>query len=188
MVPWKRRSSRLVYRDALGLEVYDDVLEISPGRTVSYTRLEGRPFACVVPISDDGRIVFVRNYRPPVRASLLELPGGVVEAGETPRTAARRELEEETGYHAGELTSLGWYFPLPGRMNIRGHVFLGRRLRPGAPHPDATENLRMVKLPVAQTYERLRRGSFRNSSTMIGLWLAKPFVDGTPRTPASADR
>jgi ADP-ribose pyrophosphatase len=183
---WKQYSTRLVYRGATGFEVHEDLLETPRGRTLTYTRLEGRSFACVVPVSDEGKIVFVRNYRPPVRASLLELPGGAIDRGEAPRAAARRELEEETGYHAGELRSIGWYFPLPARMNVRGHIFLGRKLHPGTPHQDATEDIRTVELPVGAAYDRLRRGTFRNASTMIGLWLAKPILQGESLSPVAA--
>lgn len=157
-------------------EVYEDVLRPPRGGPKVYTRLESPSFACVVAITDRGEIVFVENYRPPIGGILLELPGGMIEPGEDPAAAAKRELEEETGYRAGSISRLGWYFPSPHLGRHRGHFFIARGLRKGTPNPDPGEDLRVVLLPIELAYERLRGDEIHQSTAMLGLYLAEPIV------------
>ena len=184
MAAWDRRSTRLVYRNAF-VAAYEDVLDAPRGGTMTSLRLVSRPFACVVPVSDDGKIVFVQNYRPAIGAYVLELPGGRIEPGEDPRDAAGRELEEETGLRAGELTLLGWFYPSPSRSASRAHLFLGRKLRAGKRNPDVTEDLRTVEIAVALVYQRLRRGRIHDAAAVIGLSLARPFLNESQPGPRS---
>lgn len=67
----------------------------------------------VIPLLGDGRVVLVRQWRYGIQAPTLEIPGGMVDPGESPRTAVARELEEETGYRAGTLRKLGSTHPNP---------------------------------------------------------------------------
>lgn len=82
-------------------------------------------WACVVPITPDGRIVLVRQHRVGVGAITLEPPGGLVEPGQTPEQTASRELMEETGY-AGRVEGLGWVHPNPAILSNRVHLFVVR--------------------------------------------------------------
>jgi ADP-ribose pyrophosphatase len=143
-----------------------------------YTRLESPSFASVVPITEHGEIVFVENYRPPIAGYLLELPGGMLEEGEDPLRAARRELEEETGYRAAEISRLGWYYPSPHMGRARGHFFLARGLTKGKPSPDQGEDLRVVHLPIELAYERLLGDELHQSTAMLGLFLAEAVLRG----------
>jgi ADP-ribose pyrophosphatase len=174
----------VVYQNPF-VTAHEDILSTPRGGRIANLRLVSPSFACVVPVTVDGKIVFVQNYRPALNASLLELPGGRLEPNEAPRHAAGRELEEETGYRAGELTPLGWYYPSPHRSVSRGHLFLGRKLREGTRHPDATEELRTLEIPVALAYRRLREGRLHDSSTVIGLSLAEPLLRAREKTSRS---
>lgn len=167
------------------MAAHEDVLQTPDGATMAHLRLVGPSFAAVVAVTDDDKVVFVRNYRPVLRAALLEIPGGLAEPGEAPSETARRELAEETGYLAGELVPLGWYYPAPSRSVSRGHLFLGRKLRTGTRHPDATEEMRTEEVPVRLAYRRLRQGRIRNPSTFIGLSLAERWLLNSPTAPRS---
>ena len=160
--------------------MYEDVLGLPGGGSMLYTRLESPSFSSVVPITDRGEIVFVENYRPPIGGYLLELPGGMVEPGEDPARAAARELEEETGYRARELSRLGWYYPSPHLGRHRGHLFIARGLTRGRALPDPGEKLRPVRLPIELAYDRLRNGELHQSTAMLALYLAEPFLRGGP--------
>ena len=85
----------------------------------------------IVPILSDGRMVLVRNWRVAVGQALLEFPAGTLEQGESPLETARRELEEETGYGAGSMESVGSFFTSPGFADEVMHVFLAGDLEEG---------------------------------------------------------
>ena len=175
MASWERLSTRLVHRSS-HFELHEDVLELPDGKTMLYTRFEGPPFSTIVPVTDEGEIVFVDNYRPPVGDSLLELPGGMIDPGETPRQTAMRELEEETGYRAKKMTLLGWFYPVPHISSHKGNIFLARDLVEGKARPESTEGLQTVLIPVREAYRKLRAGHIHQSTAMLGLYMAEPFM------------
>jgi ADP-ribose pyrophosphatase len=172
---WERLSTRFVHRSS-HFELYEDILQLPNGETMLYTRFESPPFSTVVPVTDEGEIVFVDNYRPPVGESLLELPGGMMDPGETPRQTALRELEEETGYRAKKLVLLGWFYPSPHISSHRGNLFMARNLVKGKARPEESEGLRTILLPVRDAYKKLRAGQIHQSTAMLGLFMAEPFM------------
>lgn len=105
----------------------------------------------VIPVTDDDRVILVRQYRFGVEGSTLEIPGGMCDDGEPPADAARRELREETGYEAGELELLGSVHPNPAIQNNRCHSFLAPGVRrAGAPDPDTDEAIEVVEVPLSE--------------------------------------
>jgi ADP-ribose pyrophosphatase len=176
---WKRRSTRVVYENPY-VRAHEDILSTPSRATFTSFRLDSPNFSIVVPATDRRTLVFVRNYRPAVSTAVLEFPGGRIEPGEPPRVAARRELEEETGFRARSLTSLGWFFPSPARMMTRGHLFLARGLDVGTRTLDPTEDMENVEVPIERAYRDLRAGKFHDGGTMAGLALAEPYLGGRP--------
>lgn len=87
----------------------------------------------VVPVTPQGRVVLIRQWRHGSGDSALEIPGGLVDPGETPRQAAARELAEETGYRARELVFLGKVNPNPALFDNTCHIFLGVDVEPDGP-------------------------------------------------------
>ena len=102
--------------------------------------------AIVVPLLGDGRVVMVRQWRPAVKAWVLEVPAGRVEPGESPERAARRELEEEVGYAAGELVKLATAYATPGYSDEVMHFFAALKLERRRAHPEAGEILKAVEV------------------------------------------
>jgi len=102
--------------------------------------------AIVVPLLGDGRVVMVRQWRPAVKAWVLEVPAGRVEQGENPERAARRELEEEVGYAAGELVKLATAYATPGYSDEVMHFFAALKLEKRRAHPEAGEILKAVEV------------------------------------------
>ncbi|RSN67651.1 NUDIX hydrolase [Candidatus Korarchaeum cryptofilum] len=98
----------------------------------------------IIPLLDDGRVVFLRQYRAAIASWILELPAGRVEDGEDPREAAIRELEEETGYRAQYVERVASAFVSPGYSDELMHIFIAKGLKPGIPHPERGEILEKV--------------------------------------------
>lgn len=94
------------------------------GETHPFFSIDSAGWVNVVPITPDGEVVMIRQYRHGSSQVTLETPGGLVDPGETPAEAAARELLEETGYRARELSSLGSVNPNPALFRNRLHAFV----------------------------------------------------------------
>lgn len=105
----------------------------------------------VIPLTDDDRVLFIRQFRFGTEEITLEIPGGMCDGDEPPVEAAARELREETGYTADSVTELGWVHPNPAIQNNRCYTFLARGLRRvGAPDPDPHESFELVEVPLVE--------------------------------------
>lgn len=122
--PWKRlgRDREADYRI---LKVHDE-RAVNPRNDTEHrlTLVECPDWVNVIAVTKSGQLVFVRQFRFGIWANTLEIPGGALEPGEDPATAATRELEEETGYRAGRIESLGAVHPNPAFQTNRCHSFL----------------------------------------------------------------
>lgn len=166
--------SRVVYRGGIFRVRQDLVVEPQPGshrlgRPVVRDIVEHKGSVVVLPVLADGRILLVRQYRHAAGGFLWELVAGGIEAGETPRAGAKRELAEETGYIAGRLERLASYFPTPGFLSEVMHVYRATRLRPGQARPEEGEALEMRAFGRRELERKLRRGILRDGKTILGL-------------------
>lgn len=127
----------------------------------------------VVPVLPDGRVVLVRQWRYATGGFHLELPGGVADE-EDPRRAAERELAEETGFRAAELTRLGTVEPNPAILDNRLTVFLAEGLEPipeeERPPPDEHEEIEVVLLDPEELRRRIAAGEVRHA-LMLSSYL-----------------
>ena len=98
--------SEIVYRGPV-FEVRKDLLRLPDGKQVTIDVIDHRDSVTILPIDEQGNILFIRQYRQPIKDYLLELPAGVSEAGEDPLQCADRELREETGMAARKLHKTG---------------------------------------------------------------------------------
>ncbi len=135
--------------------------------------------AVIVPVHDDGTVVFVRQYRHPAVRYLLEVPAGTLADGERPEAGAARELEEELGLIAEQLDKLSEFFVSPGFLEEKMWVYLATGLTEGRPNPDEDEVLDIVRMPIGEALEMITSGEIQDAKTIIGLMLAAPRV-GAP--------
>lgn len=135
--------------------------------------------AVIVPVHDDGTVVFVRQYRHPAVRYLLELPAGTLADGEPPDVGAVRELEEELGLVTARLEKLSEFFVSPGFLEEKMWVFLATELSDGKQNLDDDEVLDIVRLPISEALEMITSGEIQDAKTIIGLILAAPRV-GSP--------
>jgi ADP-ribose pyrophosphatase len=133
-----------------------------------------RPDAAIIfPLTREGEVVLVRQYRPPLERTELGLPAGLVEADEKPEAAARRELLEETGYSGGEWEPLGSLASSPSLKDNWAYLFLARGVEEtSAPVPDEHELLEAVTVPVKRLLSLIRDGQIVSSSGVAAIMLA----------------
>src|SRR5262245_44718367 len=114
-----------------------------------------RGAVCVVPVQADGTILLVRQFRLAAGKVLLEIPAGTLEAGEDPADCAARELEEETGFKAGQMRFLFSAFLAPGYSTELIHAYLATDLTEGSIHFDAGENCETVAMTQEEIEQKL---------------------------------
>lgn len=154
------------------LRIRRDNIVLPTGEEIDYHTLEHDGWAIVVPMIDDELVVVERIYRWPLQSWPLELPAGGLD-GDTPEAGARRELEEETGYVAGALESLGRFTTTSGHSDERFHVFLARDVTPsGTQELEATEQIEISTKPLAELRAMVLRGELDDAPTALAVLLA----------------
>ena len=139
---------------------------VSPrtGRQHNFYVIESGDWINVIPLTGNGHVVMVRQYRHGSRDVTLEIPGGLVDPGDTPERAAERELLEETGYGASKLVKIGEANPNPAIFNNRCHTFLARHVKKVCePTPDQAEDIEVVFVPMGDIPRLIRTGKINHS-------------------------
>ncbi len=158
---------------------------ISPrtGMEHDFYVIESRDWINIIPITVDHQVVMVRQYRHGSREVTLEIPGGLVDSGDTPETAAARELLEETGYQAAEYVKIGAANPNPAIFNNRCYTFLARNVaRVRDPMPDQTEDIEVVLIPLSDISELIRTGKIDHTIVVAAFcWYFLQYQEGLAR-------
>lgn len=164
----------------------DDLTVTAPDGSTHHRQVVGHPGAVsVVPLTDTGEVVMVRQYRAALDGLLLEIPAGKRDLeGEPPEQTAARELAEEVGLAAGELVRLAEFHNSPGFSNEHSIVYLAMGLRPVPHERQGVEevHLEVVTVPFAEIVDRIRSGEIRDAKSIIGLLMAREHLLGHGRT------
>lgn len=130
--------------------------------------------AVIVPAKDDGKIILITQYRYPHNEVVLELPAGKLEKGEDPMICAKRELIEETGYSANEMTKLGKIFTTPGFCSEVLHIYLAKNLTLGNhAREEGEEDIQLVELSLEEIEEKIKCGEIVDAKTISGIYYFK---------------
>ena len=164
-------ESRRVYEGRV-VNLRVDRVKLPDGRSAVREVVEHAPVVAIVALDGQGDVLLVRQYRLPVRQSLLEIPAGGVDSGDSPEEAAQRELQEETGQRAGRLKRLCSFFVSPGYCDEYMDLYLATGLEPSALAADADESIEVVRLPLDEALRLIERGEIRDAKTIVGLWAA----------------
>lgn len=138
----------------------------------------------VVALLDNGKLLFERQYRYPLRQVFVELPAGKIDAGEHMLDTARRELREETGYKARTWWHLGTMHPCIGYSNERIEIFLAQSLTYIGHELDDGEILEVIELGIHDALLSVRDGEITDAKTITALLWAEKVLSGAWPLPA----
>ncbi|HUF54586.1 MAG TPA: NUDIX hydrolase [Dehalococcoidia bacterium] len=151
-----------------------DTVELKDGRRATREIVEHEPVVVIVPITGDGDLIMVRQFRLATGKTLLELPAGIIDESDEKdiEAAAQRELQEEIGMRARELTPIGEFYASPGFLTEYMHIFLARGLEDSALDPDEDEDIIVERMPFAKAVTLVETGAIIDAKSVAGILLA----------------
>lgn len=165
-------GSEVVYRGK-AFNVRCDELRLPDGQAARWDIVEHVGAVTILPIDEDGRVWFVRQYRHAAGKLLLELPAGTLEPGEDPQACAQREIREETGMGASQLEKLGEFFLAPGYSTEYMFVYLARGLYPDPLPGDQDEFLSLEQVALEKVFELVHCGELQDAKSLAALYLLR---------------
>lgn len=124
---------------------------------------------CILPLCENGDVLFVKQFRYPYKEEVLELPAGKLEKGEDPLESGKRELLEEVGATAQKITSLGKLYPSPGYCGEIISMFLAEGLSFSSQNLDEDEFLDVVRIPLEKAVEMVMSSEIPDSKTQTAI-------------------
>lgn len=149
-----------------------DKVRLENGDTSYREVIEHNGGVCVLPLTDEGEIIFVRQFRYPFREVLLEIPAGKREGNEEPIKCGIRELKEEVGATAEKITYLGYLYPTVAYDTEVIHMFMAEGLDFGEQNLDPDEFIDVVKIPFDKAVEMVMNGEIPDSKTQLAILKA----------------
>ena len=166
-------SSEFVFRGKF-LKIIRDQVKTAAGKLWSREYIHHPGASMVIPVLPDGRLVMIRQYRHALKQEFLEFPAGKIDAGESTLVAAKRELEEETGYVASDWKSLTTIHPCIGYANEKIEIFLARDLTLKQAKLDEGEHLTVEAIKFEDLVRWVQEGKVSDVKTQIGVfWYEK---------------
>ena len=166
----KTLNSQIVY-DGKIITVRRDEVELANGRKSFREVVEHSGGVVIVALKGDS-ILFVKQFRYPIKEVITELPAGKLEKGEDPDIACERELEEETGYRAKHWTSLGYIYTSIGFCDEKLYLYLAQELEFVGEHPDEGEVLENYEYKIKDVEKMIENGEINDAKTICAIHRA----------------
>lgn len=173
---WTITEANCPYQNKV-LKVRADNIQFRDGRQIEYAYIERSPAVIIVPVTRDGQIVTLRQYRYPVDEWCIEVPaGGTQDTGdESLEDVALKELREEVGVVSAALTSVGFFYSTPSLTDERCHVFLAENVElTEKPRTEVSEEIMIDLVDANKAMELARTGKMKNSPCALALLLCEP--------------
>src|SRR5215210_9213830 len=158
-------------------KVKRDILKTPDGRETKLEIVEHGGSVVLLPIEDEGNLLFVHQYRHAAGGDLMELPAGTRDGEEPFEECAAREIREETGMEAGRLLKVGEFYLVPGYSTEFMAVFLATELKDNPLQADEDEFLQVEKIPVRNATRIFERGEILDAKSLAAWLLAKPHLE-----------
>ena len=185
--PWNILSSRRNQSYRIFEIRTDHARSPRTGGSYDFYILESRDWVNVIPLTSTGDVILIRQYRHGIRENTLEIPGGIVEPGDSPEQAARRELAEETGYLDRGMDYLGYVHPNPAFLNNRCHTFLAHDVRlNGEQDQDDKEDIEIVLHPLSDIPRLIRENEITHALVLAAFH--RFYMESDPATRGGTER
>jgi ADP-ribose pyrophosphatase len=171
------RKSQTIYQARI-FRLCRETVALPNGVTATLDVIHHPGSSAIVPLLPDDQVVMIRQYRHSLRQFLWEVPAGTLDPGEDFLECARRELIEETGYHANHFEELTDILPAPGYSDERIRIFLARDLEPVPQKLDEDEVLEVARVPLNETRAMIEDRRIQDAMTIIGLFLVWMRIHG----------
>lgn len=172
----KQLSSEQIF-DGKVVKLFVDDVELEDGTKAKREVIKHPGGVCVVPLTDENEVLFVRQFRYPHKQVLLEIPAGKLEWGESHHDCGLRELKEETGCTCDEYTYLGSLIPTPAYCGEVIHMYLARGLHGGEQKLDEGEFLDIERIPLDKAVEMVMNNEIGDAKTQIALLKTKLLLE-----------
>ena len=159
------------------VKLYVDSVELEDGKKSFREVIKHPGGVCVLPMDEEGNVLFVRQFRYPHKKVLLEIPAGKLEYGENPSECGIRELKEETGCTCDRYEYLGSLIPTPAYCGEVIHMYLARGLHYGEQKLDSGEFLDIEKIPLDRAVEMIMNNEIADSKTQIAVLKTRLKLD-----------
>ncbi len=172
----KALDSQTLYQGRI-IEVRKDTVLLENGTITTREVIHHPGGVGIVPLTDEGEVYMVRQFRYPYHTTLWEIPAGKLSEGEDPLSCGRRELLEETGCTAQEMLSLGCMYPSAGYVDEVIHLYLARGLSVESQSLDDDEFLDVESFPLDRLVQMVLSGEIRDAKTQIAVLKTKLLLD-----------
>jgi 8-oxo-dGTP pyrophosphatase MutT (NUDIX family) len=175
---WKTLSTENLFKSGL-VTIDKEKCEMPDGRIMpGYFIMRFPDWVNIVPVTKDGRVVLIKQYRHATREIHWEVPGGAVNRGEDAQLGALRELEEETGYTSAELVKVGENYPNPALQDNTIHTYVALNCEyQGAQNLDPYEEIEVELVPLAELRSWVRDGKFNHIIVLASVYQALDFLE-----------
>ena len=164
----KSIRKELAYKGSI-IDVYKDYVQMPDGKVVEWDFVDHKGASAVLPVTSDGKIVMVKQYRNALSRVTLEIPAGGINPGETPYESAVRELTEETGYRSDEVTHLKDIVSAIGFCNETIYIYLAENLKPAKQNLDEDEFLDVYEYPLEEVIELILSNQIIDGKTTAAV-------------------
>ncbi len=153
------------------VKLHVDTIQQPSGRTTIREVVLHPGGVTAIPVLEDGRLLLIRQFRYPIGKFIFELPAGKMDTGQSPPDTIARELEEEIGYTAGQLSYECTFYTTPGISNEAIHMFTARDLTPCAQRLEEGEHITVEAFSIEECLQKIKTGEINDGKTILGiLW------------------
>ncbi len=173
--PWTIKDSRSIYKNEW-IEIVEDRVVRPDGKDGIFTVVHQKPGITVIPVDEENNVYLVKEYHYAVERETIEAVSGGIEEGEDAIGTASRELEEEAGIIAKELTPLGMVHPFTSAVLSPSSLFMAKGLTFTKQTLEGTENIKVLKMPLSQAIDLIEKGEIVHASTIILLYKIQSLI------------
>lgn len=172
MEKWKVVESKILAKNSRVALKHDHVITENGTELRNYYWLDGPKTAMVVGVTDEGKMVFIEQFRYGINEIMLEFPQGMVNNEEDIIEAAKREFKEETGFEVDELYLEKVLYPSAGYTNIKVYICFARGLKAGEQELEYAENINIRLIGMDEILELIENNEIKNSNAVAAIFLA----------------